>query len=500
MIFIIDREGRVLYVNSFAAQQFGRRPEEIIGKPREEFFPSGISDRQEHNLRKAFATGQPVYVENRTPFPDHELWLGTWLVPLKDEAGEVRAVLGVSRDITQRKRAEEEAQRRSRELEALATLTQIASRSLDLEELLQGSLPKIAGALEIELAMVFLGEEEEERLRLCGFHGSAPGLPAEEPWLAVGECLCGLTAAEGRPIFSEDLPNDPRYTLEAGKCAGLRSLAAIPLRASEKQIGVLTVGSAHRRDFTRDERFLSAIADSLATAVQNARLFEQVHTGRERLQTLSRQLIGVQEAECRRLARELHDEIGQALTAVKINLEVAQNLADTPALGPRLEESVGLIESTLQQVRDLSRDLRPSLLDDLGLVAALRWYVNRQAQRAGFIPQFVADPLETRLSPDLETACFRVAQEALTNVARHAQAQHVSVELRPGPPELQLIIRDDGVGFDVRAALERAAHGASLGLLGMQERVLLVGGQIDIESTPAQGTEIRARFPMSGTE
>jgi signal transduction histidine kinase len=182
---------------------------------------------------------------------------------------------------------------------------------------------------------------------------------------------------------------------------------------------------------------------------------------------------------------------------VKINLQALQRSPDVSAHASILEENVSIIERTLQQVRNLSLDLRPSLLDDLGLVPALRWYVNRQAERAGFTAVFMADSLEVQLSPDLEMACFRVVQEALTNVARHARAQHVLVELRQRDTQLELTIRDDGVGFDVRSALERAAQGASLGLLGMDERVVLVGGKMEIESVPMHGTEIRAHFPLA---
>ncbi len=235
--------------------------------------------------------------------------------------------------------------------------------------------------------------------------------------------------------------------------------------------------------------------DDMATALEQRAAERQ--QAEETLQILSRQLLEAQENERRHIARELHDEIGQALTAVKINLQTAQRTPDV--LTASLQESISIVDRTLQQVRTLSLDLRPALLDDLGLVAALRWYVDRQAQRAGFVAQFVADPLETRPRPDLETACFRVAQEALTNVARHARAQQVRVELRQRDAELHLLIRDDGKGFDVRAAQERATQGASMGLLGMQERVWLVGGQIDIASAPAEGTEVRVRFPLQNS-
>ena len=134
------------------------------------------------------------------------------------------------------------------------------------------------------------------------------------------------------------------------------------------------------------------------------------------------------------------------------------------------------------------------MLDDIGLVAALRWCLNRQSQRAGFAVQFHADPPDTTTSSEIATACFRVAQESLTNVARHAQATSVRVEIRQQATELELIVTDNGIGFDVTAARARAAAGASIGLLGMTERVELIGGKLEIISVPSEGTTVRARF------
>jgi PAS domain S-box-containing protein len=215
------------------------------------------------------------------------------------------------------------------------------------------------------------------------------------------------------------------------------------------------------------------------------------------LQTFSQRLIETQEAERHRVARELHDEVGQVLTAIKINLNaIRQHPADPTTLAGRLDESTAIVERALQQVRDLSFNLRPSLLDDLGLVIALRWYVDREAGRAGFHAHFVADQLQKRLPAELETACFRIAQEALTNVARHAAATHVWVELHQRGTDLHLTIRDDGVGFDVRAVRGAHASDGSLGLRGMQERALILAGNIEIASAPALGTEVHAWFDL----
>lgn len=218
------------------------------------------------------------------------------------------------------------------------------------------------------------------------------------------------------------------------------------------------------------------------------------------MQTLSRRLLEAQEIERRRIAQELHDELGQSLTAVKIILQTVQRLAKAGPLESWLEEGINIVNNTVQQVRDLSLDLRPSMLDDLGLVAALRWYVDRMAQRAGFVIRFVADAVEKRLPPGIETACFRIAQEALTNVARHAQAQKVTVKMSLRQGQLHIMIKDDGIGFDVKAAQQRAAQGQSLGLIGMQERALLVGGRIEIESTPHSGTTVRVKLPVSSEQ
>jgi signal transduction histidine kinase len=237
---------------------------------------------------------------------------------------------------------------------------------------------------------------------------------------------------------------------------------------------------------------LAAAFDEMAWALSRRETEHQ--RAEETLQVLSRRLLEAQESERRAIARELHDELGQALQALKINLQTVQRFPKESA--QRVEDSITIVDHTLQQVRNLSVDLRPSLLDDLGLVVALEWYVERQAQRVGFVGHCVADPPDLRADPTVETVCFRVVQEALTNIARHAQATEVWVEVRRREQALFLLIRDNGVGFDVPAARERVIHGASFGLLGMQERVELAGGYFEIRSTAGGGTEIHVRFPL----
>ncbi len=216
-----------------------------------------------------------------------------------------------------------------------------------------------------------------------------------------------------------------------------------------------------------------------------------------KLLALSRRLVTAQETERRHIARELHDEIGQTLTLAQLNLQaVLASPTIDPAQKNQLQECLTAVDRVLEQVHDISLNLRPSMLDDLGLEAALRWYTNRQAALVGIEADFIAQPLPRRLDARIETECFRIAQEALTNVVRHAQATKVKVELQHSAGRLQLRVSDNGVGFDVSGNRARAVRGTSLGLLSMEERAALAGGNLEIISAPGQGTAIQAWLPL----
>lgn len=212
------------------------------------------------------------------------------------------------------------------------------------------------------------------------------------------------------------------------------------------------------------------------------------------LKALSRRVLEAQELERRRVAIELHDELGQSLTAIKINLQLSERFKGEPT-GDLVRENIRIVEDALTQVRRLATALRPSMLDDLGLAPALKWIAEQTAQRSGFEVRFLHERNQERLSPEIETACFRIVQEALTNIARHAQPKCVEITLRREADQLVLCVKDDGTGFDLDAMSERAVAGGSLGVLGMRERATLLGGQLDIESVPGQGSKVQLTCP-----
>jgi PAS domain S-box-containing protein len=450
-----DREFRRAYVNPAVAKAYDLPVEALIGKP----FGSVIQDagldvkagqlaQIRQRIAAVFDTGESSVYEITWPLPTGRRYYSVRFFPEFDLNGVVIYVWGISRDITELKETQHQ----------ILALTE--------------NSPDLIARFDRDGRYLYLNSAVEKLI----------GIPVQElRSKRIGETLSDHVYPA--------VPNDVlslRGAIDKVFASGsaIETEIQVPLPAGERNFNVRLIPE-------RDE------AGQVSSVLHIGRDITERKRAGEMLQTFPRRLIEVQEAERRRVARELHDEIGQALTAIKLNLQAVEQSADTSPHAPHLNESVGIIDRALQQVRDLSFDLRPSLLDDLGLVAALRWYVDREARRGDLIPEFVADLSETRLPPELETACFRITQEALTNVVRHAQARRVWVELRQRGSELHLVVRDDGIGFDVSAVRRRHASDVSLGLEGMQERALILNGKIEIKSAPAHGTEIHVWFSLT---
>jgi PAS domain S-box-containing protein len=226
---------------------------------------------------------------------------------------------------------------------------------------------------------------------------------------------------------------------------------------------------------------------------ERKRSAKELEEANHQLRLLSGRLFEVQEEERRHLARELHDEIGQALTAAKINLQsVAANGGG--ANFARLQETTGILDRLLGQVRQISLNLRPSMLDDLGLVPALRSLLDEQGRRASVEVRFSEKNMPEKLEPEIQTTCFRIAQEAITNAVRHSHATHIDLDLRCKNGKLRLLVRDNGTGFDAESAQTQTI---GLGLIGIQERAALLGGRAKIISSPNKGTTVDVSLPLT---
>jgi PAS domain S-box-containing protein len=495
--------GRILDANQAWLDLFGFTREEVVGRTNAELRltePSVRPPMVERIREKGVLRNVPVRARRKS---------GEWLdlivsiVPV-DIAGEEPALLSAHLDVTERDRllasestARAQAEATLERLRVLEAITDPALARLGFDDLLRELLMRLRQALGGDRAALSLVDDEDQML----YTRAVDGMPWEavaDVRVPMGKGVTGRIAAEDRPVIVHDMAQVDISGVTGLRAAGpfpqTRSVAGAPLHVGGKVIGVVTVASDNPEHFTEDQlTLLLHVANRMAPAVERSHLLEKVRAGEERLKVLSQRLMMAQEEERRRLAIELHDELGQVLTAVKINLDSIGSSTLAASATTHLRAATECVDQAMQRVRDLALDLRPSVLDDLGLPAALRWYADRFARNAQIEVHVSIDAIPD-LEPEVETACFRVAQEALTNVARHARARHVWLDLHLPAEGLELRIRDDGIGFDGASARARAAGGASLGLLGMEERISLAGGELVLVTRPGHGTEVIVRM------
>jgi PAS domain S-box-containing protein len=460
-IFRTSPDGKFLVANPAAAHIFGfASPEELIEERRDIAQQGYVDPRRREEFKRLL---QEQGVVNGFEYEAYRkdgsrVWISENTHAVYSPSGEILYFEGIFEDITERKRAGEKLrqshQHRQDILDSMFVFVGLFTIDGVLLEANRAPL-EVAGLKREEV----IGQQFSETY----WWSYAP---------AVQERLRAAlqSAAQGEVVRYDEIirvANDQRITID---------VTFGPLRDATGNI-VKLVGSAV--DISERDRARGALQQA-----------------NEDLRVVSRRLFQVRDDERRHLARELHDEIGQALTAAKINLESIESVEGSNQ-SFRLKETVAILDNLLRQVRQISLDLHPSLLDDLGLAPALRSLLDQHAQRTGLRVQFsAAEPLEN-IDPEIQTTGFRIAQEAITNVLRHAKAQCVGLHLRIEAGQLQMKIVDDGNGFDLAEVERRAQQGADFGLIGMRERAALVGGRVQIISSPHKGTTIEAFLPLT---
>ncbi len=404
---------------------------------------------------------------------------------------------------TKLKSSREELEQRTRELTSLLSVSEILTSLPDLSNLdaaLGSALDKTLGIMNANIGGILLFDEDDQKLRHKVYRGLSDKY-VREVSLSSGEGIAGRVAQTGEAIWLEDVSTDPRtaYPDLAGE-EGLKGFVCVPLRTKNKVLGVLYIADRGTKRFSaQDVRLLEGIGGQIATAIENARLHREVQHKDKVRRELLRQILSIQEEERRRIARELHDETSQVLASLTANLEAASGMlpTDSDAVKARLKEAQTLSISVLDEVHRLIYQLRPSLLDDLGLVTAVRWLADNNLRPTGIKVSYKTVGRIRRLDAQLETTLFRVIQEAVNNIAKHAGARNAEVNLHFKKNTIGVRVRDDGSGFDVEEAISSKDRPRGLGLLGMKERIELMDGTLKIQSHPGGGTEIHIEIPLN---
>jgi len=430
----------------------------------------------------------------------------------------------------------------------LATLRRFVNHSMSHDHVRSVAVLDAEGTVVMHSDLAMLGSKPDDPVSRGAIAAEAPGYDAaglasgDEPQLGIHYPITAAGARLGSVVLGY---SRAAVRMEIGRvrreitwvcllAAGLAGLLAFPLASyisrpvttiaaamqSESEgevkavlgvsrgdeIGVLASSfNKMAEDLSRHRRHLNELVEARTTELSDAnrrleveiaerrRAERELHRSREELRRLASHLQSVREQERTDVAREIHDELGQALTALKLDLHwVGQRLADGRAgVRAKIAGMSKAVDATVQAVRRISSQLRPKLLDDLGLSAALEWQARDFEQRAGVACQIRSEPDDVVLDPARSTALFRIFQETLTNVARHAQASRVDVVLRDFADAVEMTVSDDGTGIPPQAVCD----GGSLGIVGMRERVRGLGGQLEIIGRPGHGTSVRVAIP-----
>ena len=456
MVFVVDREERILHINTLAARSLGGKPEQLIGRKQSTLFGPPWGERHSRFIQKVFRTGEIVVTETHQELHDTPLWIDARLVPLKAAGGEVRAVVGIIRDVSARVRAQEA----------------LAEREAYLRAMLD-NFPFLVWLKDVKGRFLAVNQAFA---RACGRAraGDVVGLTDFDVWPRE---LAQRYVEDDRSVMATREQKDVEEPIFIQSASRWFETFKTPVL---DQRGNVLGTTGFSRDITERQR-----------------LDEQLRAQREQLRALAAHVESVREEERVRISREIHDELGQALTCMSMDLAFLdrQLPKENAQAAARVSALAALVRDTVKTVRRISSELRPSILDDLGLGAAMEWLAHDFATRTG-VECAVSVPSNVSIAAERGTVVFRMCQEALTNVARHAGASHVSIDLMIDEDDcLTLEVSDNGRGITD----EEVHRPDSLGLLGMRERAALLGGTAEVKGTAGQGTTVTVRVPLTGS-
>ncbi len=380
-------------------------------------------------------------------------------------------------------------ERRNRELAAVNQVTSAINQSLDLDKVLQEILQQLMVLAEVEYGSLFLLDERGEYLTLSAQQGQSQEYVQSFGRVAVGSQLTGQVAAQGEVVIVENPAEHPSSEHPVLKSEVFKHFyMGVPLKSKGKVVGVVNLTSATVRMVSKSEvELFNTIGSQIGIAIENARLYHQASA-----------LAALEERN--RLARDLHDSVTQTIFSITLTAESARAMMiKKPERVPaQLERLQSLSRSALSEMRALIFQLRPAALEEQGLVAALEKHIAAARNKEGIEIDFeVGNNEGRRLSSEHEQALYRIAQESMNNIVKHAQANHVWVKLQIDEQKATLIVQDNGVGFDPSGqAAEKNREQKSLGMTSMRERAELAGGTLEIQSQPNQGSTITATLPL----
>jgi PAS domain S-box-containing protein len=494
-VVALTPEGVIEQWNPAAEELFGYASAEVEGRPIAFLADQNRSSEQSEWITRGLA-GE--LIRNReTVFlgkDGRRVDVSVTIAPLKNEPGQVLGVVAIARDITRRLRSREALEKRNRELLTFHRLSEIFLAGRSPEDSYREITSELRAATGFPIASIALLDEARGTL-VVHETGREQGDQPRTLEYPIDATLSGIVLRTGKPLIQKHLLDHVQYRKLIVSWAPAQTFLGFPLRVGGTIIGSLNL--AHTEDLEVGEqtiRWVESLANYVAALTARKRSEEELRTSREQLRELSRWTQSAVEEERKRIAREIHDELGQELSLLQLELGMIREglPSEEEEIRGRLLSMTGQIDAAIRSVQKISTDLRPTLLDNLGLVAAVEWAVKEFEKRSGIPCRLSVTPPDFQLDQERSTALFRILQEALTNVLRHAHASRVDVRLSKERAAVELQIRDDGLGIPV----ERITDTKSVGLTGIRERVHPWGGTVAITGSPEKGTEVAIKVPL----
>lgn len=502
-ILFVDPQRRMRFTNQRFLEMWGMPPDFLSsasGTERLHFVLDQIVEPQAFLSRtEELYAGADVAQHEEILFHDGRIF-ERYSAPVRGPAGEDYGRVWHYRDVTSLRRVEHDLRRHNDALATLNMLSDAANRSFVLSDILSRLCNVFVERFAIAAGAISLYHEHDDLLTLEVSWGLPEAAEAALRRVQVATAHNQSVVYGGTPLLLTNLPTEAPdlHQLLAGAETPFNAYLGVPLPAQDDIQGVFDLFDQNTAAFRAEQvAFLALLGQQIGAAIQKTRLLEEVQVGRAQLRGLSHRLVQVQEEERRTIARELHDEIGQLLTGLTLTLEMLEHLP-AEQVQIQIQQARTLIDDVMQRVREMSLQLRPAMLDDLGLLPTLLWHCERYTRHTGIQVALKHSGIEQRrFTADIEIAVYRIVQEALTNVARYAHVSEVQVRLWARPDSLGVQVEDAGAGFDPATALAR--HQSS-GLSGMHERALLLGGKLTIESQPGQGSCLSVDIPLHPPE
>ena len=493
-IVMLDPEGKIASWNAGAAHIFGYSTGEVLGRPHGVLYaPLAIDSGVPSNfLTEARVSGSVMKEEWLICKNGSRFWGHVGITVLRDEHDQLHGFAAVMGDLTKRKQEEDV-------IRALLRLSEKLNSTFVLETLLDELVTEAIQLVQAHAG--FAGLASGETLICKKYIQGRTIKPCHRSWSA-GQGLPGWLLLHKTAYLTNQAQEDRQIEMDFRQAFNIHSALSIPiLDAKDTLLGCIEVHNKEKASgFTHvDQQTMIGVSQVASIAIQNALAYQKLQKAEALHSHLLDKIMTAQEDERRRISRELHDEIGQSLTSLLVGLRAAEDEARSDGMGARVNDLRKITSTILQEVQRLAKGLRPSVLDDFGLEEAISRYGAEFSSTYG-IEVDVAQNWQSkdRLAPAVETALYRIVQEALTNVGKYAKATTVSILLQQNPAQIRLIVEDNGQGFDVQAIVQKAAAGAHLGLHGMRERTLLLNGSISIESSAGTGTTIYVNIPLKG--